>query len=46
MPFRRGIPRRGPIPSLASRAEIDKLRAQYRYGAQALDHVQPGARKS
>jgi hypothetical protein len=43
--FRRsvlGIAHRGSIPPLVLRAELTQLRAQYRYGALALEHVQPG----
>ena len=43
--FRRsilGLRSREPIPPLVLRAEETQLRVQFRYGALALEHVQPG----
>jgi hypothetical protein len=43
--FRRhvlGIAHRGTIPPLVLRAGGTQLRAQYRYGALAIEHVEPG----
>jgi hypothetical protein len=44
--FRRsvlGIGHRGSIPPLVLRAEGTQLRAQYRYSALAVEHVEPGS---
>src|SRR4051794_3035959 len=44
--FRRhvlGIGHKGPVPPLVLRAEGSQLRAQHRYAALAVVHVEPGA---